>query len=46
MRPRLPPRSQVAFDSVTPLPSVAISQACDLAIEAKALLDRYGLTNL
>ena len=23
----LPPRSQVAFDSMTPLPSVAISQA-------------------
>ena len=40
----MPPRSQVAFDSVTPLPSIAISQACDLAIEAKALLDRYGLT--
>ena len=40
----LPPRSQVAFDSVTPLPLVAISQACDLAIKARALLDRFGLT--
>ena len=40
----LPPRSQVAFDSITPLPSTAISQAVDVAIEAKALLDRYGLT--
>ena len=40
----LPSRSQVAFDSVTPLPSVAISQACDLAIEAHKLLTRYGLT--
>ena len=38
-----PSRHSVAFDSVTPLPSAAISQARDVAIEAEALLDRYGL---
>ena len=39
-----PSRHSVAFDSVTPLPSVAISQAQDVALKAKALLDCYGLT--
>ena len=38
-----PSRHSVAFDSVTPLPSAAISQARDVAIEAEALLGRYGL---
>ena len=42
--PTPPPRYGVAFDSVTPLPSAASSQAQDIAAEAKALLDRYGLT--
>ena len=39
-----PLRHSVAFDSITPISSVAISQAQALAIEAKTLLDRYGLT--
>ena len=39
-----PSRHSVAFDSVTPLPSVAISQAWDVAFKAKTLLDSYDLT--
>ena len=42
--PTPPARYGVAFDSITPLPSAASSQAQDIATEAKALLDRYGLT--
>ena len=42
--PTPPARYGVAFDSITPLPSAASSQAQDIAVEAKALLDRYGLT--
>ena len=38
------PRSQVAFDSITPRPSTAISQAQDMAVKAQELLDRYGFT--
>ena len=41
--PTPPDRYGVAFDSITPLPSVASSQAQDIAAEAKALLGRYGL---
>ena len=38
-----PPKHSVAFDVVTPIPSVAVSQAQDLAAVARSLLDRYGL---
>ena len=40
--PSYPPVHIVAFDSVTPLPSVAISQAQDLAIEARHYLTATG----